>query len=632
MQQEDLLSRLRAFAVRSRSATVDLGAFARALPPGTAKPGDIDALVRDLAVKGTFSVAAKDDRVISITFPELPLMALGEEYRLVAQDAGRAFPGDGRLPVPIPDADIVTVDARTALGQVLEPGAKGPPAIRLTFPENVPAVIVPRARLVPDLVEAALDRIGRYLQIPRNADYAGARIRAALGAAETLARQALDDLAVRPRKAASNVISPTEFNVRFWSHLANVISAETGAKTDRTAADQALLQSAFYVSAVAFHRKVAADRAQERAADLKLLEAQVRKAPFVFTLEDLYAMKDEKGSLLTAKHGREFITSFLAARSSPGETRPPGAGEPGASELLPFLVQCGSFFIQRDLIAPVFLNRLGEAAESLHAAYVKEWVARMREDEAPPAARIDAPFRADVYRRVGDAFPVLAALANGPVLAIASRNPALPDAAREDLLRCFESEGVLRPFPALLGLSRVGLLKEARSFLPFWLTAPIISGVVRFFRALLRRGLAPAQPAPAAHAPGPVRIPAEEGRAAADRLAVERMHRAVQAIIARYVPAGASVDSALEELVERWNPLLEPGPKKDLVRDVNALVLDFLRPIRSSFLMRPPDVERVTALAEQLAASRSLAIIRNRDPLLRYISLVMLRNLLLHKP
>jgi hypothetical protein len=234
-------------------------------------------------------------------------------------------------------------------------------------------------------------------------------------------------------------------------------------------------------------------------------------------------------------------------------------------------------------------------------------------------------------------FPVLAAVADGPVLSLASRNPTLPEEWRSQLLRCFEREGILRPVVSLLGLSRAALLRDARSYLPFWQTAPIISGIVRFFRQLFRRSSqslvspAPVRPARPPAEPETGETSIEEARAVAERLAQERMRRAVQALLSHYVSVDDTPEHALEELVERWNPLLEPGPKRDLVRDVTALAQDFIHPIRRSFIMRPPDLDRITALAEQLAASRSLAMIRNRDPLLRYISIIMLRSLLTSK-
>jgi hypothetical protein len=97
------------------------------------------------------------------------------------------------------------------------------------------------------------------------------------------------------------------------------------------------------------------------------------------------------------------------------------------------------------------------------------------------------------------------------------------------------------------------------------------------------------------------------------------------------VPAGRTIDGTLAELTEKWNPLLAADQKRNLVQDVNALVRDFLRPIRRSFLVRPPDLKRIHALAEQLSASKSLEKIKKKDPLKRYLELYMIRCLELKK-
>jgi hypothetical protein len=83
----------------------------------------------------------------------------------------------------------------------------------------------------------------------------------------------------------------------------------------------------------------------------------------------------------------------------------------------------------------------------------------------------------------------------------------------------------------------------------------------------------------------------------------------------------------LSELAEKWNPLYASEQKQNLVEDVNSLVRDFLRPVRRSFLTRPPDLKRIHALAEQLSTSKSLAKIKKRDVLMRYIELYMVRCL-----
>jgi len=429
------------------------------------------------------------------------------------------------------------------------------------------------------------------------------------------------------------------------------------------------------VAYACFHQKGAAERERERAADRKHLEALVRKPPYVFSSSDLFSLKDPNGAVLSAKHGRQFIFTFLE-----DATRAPDDGS------LPFFVPVHSaaqkkdFYVQRDFIVPVFLKMLGDAADSLRVAYVKEWVEKMREDRPPEVCRDDALFRKDVEQRVRAEFPVIPALSHVPLLRLAAEVPTLAEEARADLERCFTRLDSLRPLHVLLDLSRARLFKEARSYLPFWQTAPLISAIARFIRRLFRprppeeqmppysprvaqmsvealaagpssastaegssagssgaplgpgsepytaNGHGPAAPASARTAAG--RPDAGSARSITEKQELERFRSALRALMSRWVPPGASVDRTLEQLVDRWNPLIDAGPKQDLVKDVNALVRDFLRPIRRSLVAQPPDAARIASLAEQLAGSRSLAKIGNREPLLRYLSLYMLQTLL----
>jgi hypothetical protein len=117
-------------------------------------------------------------------------------------------------------------------------------------------------------------------------------------------------------------------------------------------------------------------------------------------------------------------------------------------------------------------------------------------------------------------------------------------------------------------------------------------------------------------------------RPAVDKQVMQRFQKSIRALITVYVPPETKIDAVLADLIEKWNPLLEPGPKEDLVHDVNALAQDFVRPIRRNFILTPPDLNRVKSLAEQLSASKSLAKIRKREPLMRYLELYVLRTLL----
>ena len=103
-----------------------------------------------------------------------------------------------------------------------------------------------------------------------------------------------------------------------------------------------------------------------------------------------------------------------------------------------------------------------------------------------------------------------------------------------------------------------------------------------------------------------------------------RFRKSISSLISQHVPEGKEVGDVLEGLAEKWNPLYDSVSRRNLVEGVNALVRDFVRPLRSSLSMKPPDSERIQALADQLSGSKSLVKITKKEPLKRYLALYIL--------
>ena len=106
-----------------------------------------------------------------------------------------------------------------------------------------------------------------------------------------------------------------------------------------------------------------------------------------------------------------------------------------------------------------------------------------------------------------------------------------------------------------------------------------------------------------------------------------RFRKNMRVLISQHVPEGRDVEEVLEGLSEKWNPLFDEVGRKNLIEDVNALMRDFIRPIRASLLTKAANSERIQTLAEQLSINRSLAKITKKDSLRRYIELYILRCL-----
>ena len=608
---------------------MDLRQFAATLQKGQAAPGDIENAAAELAGTSLTIVETEEAKPRIVSLTGFPLLALVDAYKQISVEPTRPFPREDTLPVPMPSETFIAADVKSQLGALMETSAPGMTGIvKLQFGEGVDALVVPQECVGSDLVEGAVAKVSRWLQDGKNGAYAESKLSGVLRGNEVLVRQSMEDVAIRPKKAASTVLAPSDFTFRFWTHLSNLVLQDMRTKTERTDQDQGILQSAYIIGYAVFHKKGAVQREREWSEDRKKLETQVRKPPFVFGFQELYDLKDEKGTSYVQKHSRDFINSFLKEKTA-------RAGD----ESIPYLVrvhaaaQKKDYFIQRDMLVAVFLKKLSEASEELRKGYLDEWTGLLRGDQYPAVAKTGASFRRDVEIRVKEGFPLLMAMSNGSLLFLAGEDTRISEQAKAELARCFAVESILKPWDELLALDRQELLKNARMYLPFWMTVPLLSGILRLFRRMFkgRRGgeedEMPAPRAPAGEAAKVVQGAGEAPPKAVNRENLLRYKRSIQSLVSTYVPQGSTIDATLGQLAEKWNPLFAAAQKKNLVEDVNALVRDFLRPVRRSFLVRPPDLKRIHALAEQLSESKALAQIKKRDILLRYIELYMIRCL-----
>ncbi|MFP4444329.1 MAG: hypothetical protein ACLFST_14505, partial [Spirochaetia bacterium] len=87
------------------------------------------------------------------------------------------------------------------------------------------------------------------------------------------------------------------------------------------------------------------------------------------------------------------------------------------------------------------------------------------------------------------------------------------------------------------------------------------------------------------------------------------------------------LNTALKKLAEEWNPLLDPVAKRNLVEDVNSLIRDFMRKVRSGFRFNLPRAQRIHEMADRLVINEAFSEIRRKDRLKRYIELYILKLL-----
>jgi hypothetical protein len=90
-----------------------------------------------------------------------------------------------------------------------------------------------------------------------------------------------------------------------------------------------------------------------------------------------------------SNHSRTFIQEFVAEKTKLTD-----------ESQLPFLVPLAAhghqYFVQRDLVAPVFLEKVAEAAREIHDHYLEDWITHLRRFERTGQMGSDERLRLDV--------------------------------------------------------------------------------------------------------------------------------------------------------------------------------------------------------------------------------------------
>ena len=103
--------------------------------------------------------------------------------------------------------------------------------------------------------------------------------------------------------------------------------------------------------------------------------------------------------------------------------------------------------------------------------------------------------------------------------------------------------------------------------------------------------------------------------------------KALKALKEQFVGKDATIQQKLSSLTNKWNPLYQAEAKKNLITDVNSMVRDFIRGLRKGFQVKPPDANRVRALALKLSQNSVFDRIKKKEEFKRYIEVYIIQIL-----
>lgn len=601
----------------------------------------------DWEYRGNCTLVRKDGAVTSIIIHSLLEDKIKHRYFLIENDPHLAFPTEESFSFPFPPKIMESIDINSGFVNLLGSlESLNKSVIKITFPHNVQNLIVPKEYIKTKLLECCVYKIRNYLQERMNVGYMTSRLEVVLSGTLSAIKNMLNDIITKPKKAFNQLYDVDDFVFKFWSQLSNVMIQDFKEKKDKLNDEHGYCQSAYIIGLYIGYQKSIIQKRYQKNLDIKQLEILVKRKPYAFTIDDLYNLKDSKGVRYSDKYSRDFIHDFIHKSTKVAD----------ATEL-PFLIrikvdESAEYFIQKDLIVPLFLNKLHECSRILRLDLMEEWKSLLSNNIKIPSMKDDIDFAETLRRRIKLQYKLLHALLNPHLLYISKLESNISQNNLLTIERYFTKGNKLKPLPELLSLNRTKLLREVKTILPLWFTMPVLKQLFFFCRWLFAKGRQKRKQTLnslweiikhefnrnvsneyaeliAEHettGDSLVQKPQTAELAKTKEKSQKYKHTLTQ-IKETLIGPNASIDTKLEELAEKWNPLFDPAAKADLIQDVNALIRDFLRSIKRTFKVKPPAIEQLRNLASDLAMNKNLKDIKRKESLRMYIELYMVKVL-----
>ncbi len=532
------------------------------------------------------------------------------ELQALSDHPDYPFPNEGSLKIDIPSTDVTPVDVTQTLVSVLQAERKSPVLLRLMFPDGLPSMLVPSDLLSGPLVDLCIQKVRRYLRQGKNAAYVQQKLAPVFGGRTGPIEDVVNQVLTNPSQAAQGIREPTEFTLSLWTHLTNLINREYAEKKERLPEEQAIAQACYLLSYYVVFFKGIAQREKDESAAIQLVAESLKNPPYAFTMAEIMNLKDPQGVPLTKRLDRDQIRLLVEEKAS----SPDGKGLPEVIRVV--TPEKREYFVQKDFIHNLVLDALFNSRKELAKQIPGEWAAFMRDFQKTRVMTEDEAFRRYVASWFKERYPLPFSLLKFEMLFLIREEVKMSDNARSEISELLDTRlQEIRPMDEVLGMDRKKLLADARLLLPVWMSIPILRGIIRLLTGRGRKGGDSAEAASSDATPG---SRSERQQQAAFRAHVKRLQK-------EFLPSGSTMAQSLSDLAERWNPLLDPVAKANLVEDVNALVRDFVRSRRAALQKRPPSAERVRDMAHQLAEKDTFSRVRRREDLQRYIELYLLK-------
>ncbi|AHC14668.1 hypothetical protein [Salinispira pacifica] len=622
--------------------------------------------LRSLEQNGKIEIQKSQDQPVSIFYELYFHEKIRNYYKKIMEDFGLPLATEENLSLEIPEERIQAIDIKKEFVEWLSKDLEKPRIIRILFPAGLKSLVTTSALLKKEMISASIQKIRQYLQQQRNHSYISQKLVPIFKGREVAVKDLMRIITQSPEAAARTVVEASEFSFQVWTQLSTFIIKEYESKSDKMEEEHNFCQAAYMIGYYCVFHKGKEQKKKDEAGALKYLEQNMKKPPYAFTLTEIKGMKDDKGIPLLKKYSRESLNEFLEAKT----TTPEKAALPELLRLQ--LPDDSQVYMFASSVGKVLENQRVRASKQFRDFYKNSWYSAMMENDRLDTMDDDEKFRIHVTNRLRERYPLLFTLLRFELLYLLSQERSTPDALKNQCIGFLDMHNeTIKDIDEILELDRRKILSDARILLPFWMSIPILRGIVHLFRRIflgrdfvdryhserfdheqqkslkkkkssqkvetITKQFGTARPSGGQNDTGSVRrddapgsTPADSGSSSTPQTAKAQkaaFKQQIQRLEPEFLDRGKSLEMSLRELVDKWNPILDQAKRKDLVEDVNSMCRDFIRGLRITYRSTPPDADTIKEMAHRLAGNSTFDRIRDRNYLEQYIQLYFLKIL-----
>ena len=527
------------------------------------------------------------------------------------------FPDPDVFGVPCPAALIQKIDVKTEFVRLLEGNlAVTRPILQLQFKEFDHPMLVFKDMLDYELIKFCVEKIQYFFKNENNYEYMASKLNTTLLNEQSGVALMLSMIVKKPAEAVESIRKTNTFTFKFWTVLASTIVKEFGARHATGAADFVFAQAAFLLGYYNVYCKGCFQKETAIEVCRTDLMKSLTKPPYLFTVAQIMEFKDSKENLLYKKVGRDMYESFIRELlADDGENPPQLMTEKNAHQQEVFILY---------KTVPLYLEEnLKIIRQDMYETLRRKWINDLERCEWLPEMEDDQAFENLLKKYLIDHYADFYALLNYHLLKQIQKYPGMGDKQKAIIMLYIdEINHQILPLSRLFGINRRSLFSDARVMVAAWKSNKVLRFLVLFFKQLFMTGAAR-------------KAMKEDRRRKKNKSQKEfqkisdngALNESVSLLKEHFLAPGMTVEAGLENLIDRWNPLIDAVAKRNLVEDVNSFIRDYVRKLKRSFITNPPNKERVENIAESLSHTQAFDAIKEKEALRQYMALYIVKLL-----